>query len=70
MKNNVIGPVISKECTVRCEKFITVMEGTALGHIRAGTVFQLGGAPPHAFPCVCIFLGREFPYLTLTDFLF
>lgn len=61
MKNNVIGRLIFEECTVRCEKFVTVMEDTALGHIRAGTVFHLGGAPPPSFPCICAFLDREFP---------
>jgi hypothetical protein len=56
MKSNVIGPFSFEEHTVRGEKFITIMEETALGHIHAGTVFHLGGAPPYSSHCVCTFL--------------
>jgi hypothetical protein len=67
MKSKVIGPLTFEECTVGCEKFISVMEDTALYHIHAGTIFQLGGAPPHSFHCVHAFLdgvseeGAQFP---------
>jgi hypothetical protein len=61
MKNNVIIPFFLEELTVTGEKFLPMMEGTALHHIPGRTFFHLDGAPPHFPLCFHAFLDREFP---------
>jgi hypothetical protein len=58
---NIISNFFFEKHLVTGKKFLATMEETALHHIPARTVFQLGGAPSHFSHGIHTFLGREFP---------
>lgn len=58
---NINSPFYLEEHLVAGNKFLVIIEETALRHIPAGTVFKLGGAPSHFSHCVHAFLSTEFP---------